>query len=101
MSACHGSLNIPFRGGGRGRGREGKGEGGEGGGRGRGEGGEGGEEKFQVTPFDGKQNKLRLDGSLGVEKMIVSSGFNQKDISFFPFAQVCQNVSSRFSPIKV
>ena len=101
MSACHGSLNIPFRGGGRGRGREGKGEGGEGGGRGRGEGGEGGEEKFQVTPFDGKQNKLRLDGSLGVEKMIVSSGFNQKDISSFPFAQVCQNVSSRFSPIKV
>ena len=86
MSACHGSLNIPFRGGGRGRG-----------GRGRG----GGEEKFQVTPFDGKQNKLRLDGSLGVEKMIVSSGFNQKDISSFPFAQVCQNVSSRFSPIKV
>ena len=60
-----------------------------------------GEEKFQVTPFDGKQNKLRLDGSLGVEKMIVSSGFNQKDISSFPFAQVCQNVSSRFSPIKV
>ena len=96
MSACHGSLNIPFRGGGRGRGREGKG-----GGRGRGEGGEGGEEKFQVTPFDGKQNKLRLDGPLGVEKMIVSSGFNQKDISSFPFAQVCQNVSSRFSPIKV
>lgn len=86
MSACHGSLNIPFRGG-----REGKGEGGEG----------GGEEKFQVTPFDGKQNKLRLDGPLGVEKMIVSSGFNQKDISSFPFAQVCQNVSSRFSPIKV
>ena len=65
MSACHGSLNIPFRGGGRGRG-----------GRGRG----GGEEKFQVTPFDGKQNKLSLDGPLGVEKMIVSSGFNQKDI---------------------
>lgn len=30
-----------------------------------GEGGEGGgEEKFQVTPFDGKQNKLRLDGPL-------------------------------------
>lgn len=86
MSACHGSLNIPFRGGGRGRG-----------GRGRG----GGEEKFQVTPFDGKQNKLRLDGPLGVEKMIVSSGFNQKDIQSFPFAQVCQNVSSRFSPIKV
>lgn len=86
MSACHGSLNIPFRGGGRGRG-----------GRGRG----GREEKFQVTPFDGKQNKLRLDGPLGVEKMIVSSGFNQKDISSFPFAQICQNVSSRFSPIKV
>lgn len=83
MSACHGSLNIPFRGGGRERGREGKGEGGEGGGRGRGEGGEGGEEKFQVTPFDGKQNKLRLDGPLGVEKMIVSSGFNQK--TFHPF----------------
>ena len=97
MSACHGSLNIPFRGG-----REGKGEGGEGGREGKGGGrGRGGEEKFQVTTFDGKQNKLRLDGPLGVEKMIVSSGFNQKDISFFPFAQVCQNVSSRFSPIKV
>ena len=91
MSACHGSLNIPFRGG-----REGKGEGGEGG-----REGKGGEEKFQVTTFDGKQNKLRLDGPLGVEKMIVSSGFNQKDISSFPFAQVCQNVSSRFSPIKI